>query len=68
MNKSVLSAAMLIVGLSATFHSNHTFATQTTPVVKGPTMCHNFPYCEGTTNEEKPPKENASQLAIILTS
>ena len=50
---------MFIIGLSATFHSNHTFATQTTPVVKGPSMCPAFPYCEGTTNEEKPPKEDA---------
>ena len=58
MNKSVLSAAMLIVGLSAAFHSNHTFATQTTPVIKEPSMCPPFPYCEGTTNEEKPPKED----------
>ena len=59
MNKSVLSAAMLIVGLSATFQSTPSFATQITPVVKGPAMCQRFPFCIDTTNEEKPPKEDA---------
>lgn len=56
-------AALLVLGLPLTVSSADsltvlTLKKQSPPVVKIPSMCQRFPFCEGTTNEEKPPKED----------
>ena len=29
------------------------------PVIKSPTICHNYPFCDNTSSEQEPPKQVA---------